>query len=171
LNNLLNNRNLNFKIIKVIKLLYKKKEIKMPNILNYSIIGLQNYGISFESYCSPCEIQKHCKYGKDHPFTIEINCNDLSQAKEKIKFEQLQKLQKTEDVSLSYEELVRRVKINLQGIFSKIWQEKIKAKKEDIRCLDSRKVDSMLVSQQGQDWWQDFNATIKIINEECEKIM
>jgi hypothetical protein len=74
-------------------------------------------------------------------------------------------------VSLSYEELVRRVKINLQGIFSKIWQEKIKAKKEDIRCLDSRKVDSMLVSQQGQDWWQDFNATIKIINEECEKIM
>ena len=47
----------------------------------------------------------------------------------------------------------------------------IKAQKEEIRCLDTRKVDSMLVTQQGQDWWQDFNTTMKEINSECEKIM
>lgn len=142
----------------------------MPNVLNYSIIGLQDYSISFESYCSLCEIQRFCKFGKDSPFTIEINCNDLNQAKEKLKFDQLQKLQKIEDVSIPYDELVKKVKINLQSIFSKIWKEKIKTQKEEIRCLDPRKVDPMLVSQQGQDWWQDFNAIIKIINKECDKI-
>ena len=143
----------------------------MPKVLNYSIIGLEDYTISFESYCSPCEIQKHCKYGKDNPYTIQINCNDLNQAKEKIKFDQLQKLQKKEDVSVTYEELIKKVKINIQNIFSQLWKEKIKAHKEEIRCLDSRKRDPMLVSQQGQDWWGDFNPTMKVINQECEKIL
>ncbi len=103
--------------------------------------------------------------------TITINCGDLNQAKEKIKFDQLQKLQKKEDVSVTYEELIKKVKINIQNIFSQIWKEKVKAHKEEIRCLDSRKVDSMLVAQQGQDWWQNFNSTMKEINRECEKIM
>jgi hypothetical protein len=145
--------------------------ILMPKVLNYSIVGLEDYTISFESYCSPCEIQKYCKYGKDNPLTIQINCNDLNQAKEKIKFDQLQKLQKKEDVSVTYEELIKKVKINIQNIFSQIWKEKIKAQKEEIRCLDSRKRDPMLVAQQGQDWWGDFNSTMRIINKECEKIL
>ncbi|MFX1393094.1 MAG: hypothetical protein ACFFAH_05910 [Promethearchaeota archaeon] len=143
----------------------------MPNILNYSIIGLQDFGISFESYCRQCEIQRHCKYGKEEPFTVNVNCNDLNKAKEKVKLEQLQKLQKKEDVSVSYEELLKKVKINMQSIFSAIWKEKIKMHKEEIRCLDSRKVDSMLVAQQGQDWWSDFNSTMKVINTECEEIL
>jgi len=142
----------------------------MPKTLNYSIIGLEDYTISFEIYCSLCEIQKFCKWGKEVPFSIKISCGDLNRAKEKVKFEQLQKLQKTEDVSVSYEELIKKVKINLLGIFSEIWKTKIKAYKEEIRCLDSRKVDPMLVAQQGQDWWQDFNTTLKFINTECEKI-
>lgn len=142
----------------------------MPRILNYSIIGLEDYTISFNDYCSLCEIQQFCKWGKDEPFSINISCSDLNRAKEKVKFEQLQKLQKTEDVSVTYEELVKKVKINLQGIFSEIWKNKIKALKEEIRCLNPRKRDSMLVAQQGQDWWQDFNVTMKIINDECEKI-
>jgi hypothetical protein len=145
--------------------------ILMPKVLNYSIVGLEDYTISFESYCSPCEIQKYCKYGKDNPLTIQINCNDLNQAKEKIKFDQLQKLQKKEDVSVTYEDLIKKVKINIQNIFSQIWKEKIKAQKEEIRCLDSRKRDPMLVAQQGQDWWGDFNSTMRIINKECEKIL
>jgi len=29
----------------------------------------------------------------------------------------------------------------------------------------------MLVAQQGQDWWSDFNATMKVISNECEKII
>jgi len=143
----------------------------LSKILNYSIIGLEDYLISFESYCSSCEIQKFCKYGKAEPFTININCGDLNRAKEKIKFDQLQKLQKKEDVSVTYEELIKKVKINVQNIFSQIWKDKVKAHKEEIRCLDSKKVDSMLVTQQGQDWWQDFNTTMKEVNRECEKIM
>ena len=142
----------------------------MPKILNYSIVGLQDYTISFESYCSTCEIQKHCFFGKEKPFSIEINCGDLNRAKEKLKFDQLQKLQKTADVSVSYEELLKEVKINLSGIFSEIWKDKVKSR-EEIRCLDSRKIDPMLVAQTGQDWWGDFNATIKVINQECEKII
>jgi len=143
----------------------------MPKILNFSIVGLEDYTISFENYCSICEIQKFCKWGKDDPFSIKISCSDLNRAKEKVKFEQLQRLQKTEDVSVSYEELIKKVKINLQNIFSEIWKAKVKAHKEEIRCLDSRKLDSMLVTQQGQDWWQDFNTTMKVINAECEKIL
>ncbi|MFW9937862.1 MAG: hypothetical protein ACFFD5_09445 [Candidatus Thorarchaeota archaeon] len=143
----------------------------MPKILNFSITGLEDYTISFETYCSTCDIQKYCKYGKETPFSISINCGDLNRAKEKIKFDQLQKLQKKEDVSVTYEELVKKVKINLQNIFSQIWKDKIKAQKEELRCLDSRKTDSMLVAQQGQDWWQDFNITMKEINTECEKIV
>ncbi len=143
----------------------------MPNILNFSIVGLEEYIISFESYCSPCEIQKYCKYGKETPFTLSIKCSDLNRTKEKIKFEQLQKLQKTVDVSVTYEELIKQVKINIQNIISQIWRDKVKAQKEEIRCLDSRKVDPMIVAQQGQDWWQDFNLTMKEINNECEKII
>jgi hypothetical protein len=32
-------------------------------------------------------------------------------------------------VNVSYEELIKKVKINLQGIFSEIWKEKIKAQR------------------------------------------
>ncbi len=142
----------------------------LPKVLNFSIIGLEDYTISFESYCSICDIQKFCKWGKEDPFSITISCSDLNRAKEKVKFEQLQKLQKTEDVSVSYEELIKKVKVNLQNIISQIWKGKIKAHKEEIRCLNSRKIDPMLVAQQGQDWWQDFNMTMKVINSECEKI-
>jgi hypothetical protein len=142
----------------------------LPKVLNFSIIGLEDYTISFESYCSICDIQKFCKWGKEDPFSIKISCSDLNRAKEKVKFEQLQKLQKTEDVSVSYEELIKKVKVNLQKIISQIWKGKIKAHKEEIRCLNSRKIDPMLVAQQGQDWWQDFNMTMKVINSECEKI-
>jgi len=143
----------------------------MPKILNFSIVGLEDYTISFENYCSICEIQTFCKWGKDDPFSIKISCSDLNRAKEKVKFEQLQRLQKSEDVSVSYEELIKKVKINLQNIFSEIWKTKIKANKEEIRCLDSRKRDPILVTQQGQDWWQDFSTTMKVINDECEKIL
>ncbi|KKK40530.1 hypothetical protein LCGC14_0729200 [marine sediment metagenome] len=142
----------------------------MPRVLNYSIVGLEDYTISFDNYCSLCEIQKFCKWGKDVSFSINISCVDLNRVKEKIKFEQLQKLQKTEDVSVSYEALIKKVRINLLGIFSEIWKSKIKRLKDEIRCLDSRKIEPMLVAQQGQDWWQDFNMTMKIINDECEKI-
>jgi hypothetical protein len=142
----------------------------MTKVLNYSITGLEDYTISFDSYCSPCDIQQYCQHGKQKPFTVTIKCSDLNKAKEKVKFDQLQKLQKKEDVSVSYEELIKKVKINLLNIFSQIWKEKIKTQIELLRCLDSRKRDPILVAQQGQDWWQDFNITMREINIECEKI-
>ncbi len=44
----------------------------MPKTLNYSIIGLEDYTISFEIYCSLCEIQKFCKWGKEDPYSVKI---------------------------------------------------------------------------------------------------
>jgi len=143
----------------------------MSNPLNYSIIGLQEFSISFDKYCMDCQIQQYCEYGRKKPFTVEINCKDINQAKEKIKYDELRRLQKTESMTFSYDDLVKKVKINLQSIFSQIWKKKIKNQKELIRCLDSKKVDPILVTQQGQDWWQDFNQTMKHINEECKKII
>lgn len=143
----------------------------MTDKLEYSIVGLQEFNISFDKYCGPCEIQSKCEFGKKNPFMVKIDCKELNQAKEKIKYEKLKALQKTEPISSSYNDLMKKVKINLQSIFSKIWKEKVKALKEEIRCLDSRRTDPMLVSQQGQDWWSDFLSTMKQINEECEKIL
>ncbi|MHA1194473.1 MAG: hypothetical protein ACTSRH_00945 [Promethearchaeota archaeon] len=142
----------------------------MTKILEHSLIGLEEYIISFERYCSACEVQKNCKYGKNNPFTVNINCADLKKAKERVRFEQLQKIQKNADISLSYEQLLKKVKINLQNIFSEIWKEKIKRNKDDLLCLNSQKMDPILVSQQGQLWWQDFNVTMRDINAKCENL-
>jgi len=143
----------------------------MAENLDYSITGLQDYLISFKKYCIPCDIQSKCIYGKKNPYEVKINCNDLNRAKEKVKYDQLKKLQKEEDVSVSYESLIKRVKINLQEIIGYLWQEKVKKHKEELTCLDTRKLDPILVAQQGQDWWRDFLTTVKMINKECEDII
>ncbi len=140
----------------------------MPK-LNYSIVGLEDFSISFQKYCVICEIQKYCKFGKESPFSLNINCGELNKAKEQLKLDQLQKLQKTADLSTNYEDLVKSVKINMINIISQIWKDKVKSN-EEIRCLNSTKVDSLLVAQQAQDWWQDFSSTMKDISIECEKI-
>jgi hypothetical protein len=143
----------------------------MSENLEYSITGLQDFTISFKKYCTPCDIQSKCEFGKNKPFEVKINCNDLNRAKEKAKYDQLKKLQKEEDISISYEALLNKVKVNLQEIIGNLWQEKVKKHKEILTCLDSRKIDPILVAQQGQDWWRDFLIIIKKINEECEKIV
>jgi hypothetical protein len=143
----------------------------MSEKLKYSVIGLQDFIISFEKYCEPCEIQKNCEYGRNNPFSVEINCNDIQSAKENVKYEKLKKLQKSENISLSYDDLIKKININMQSIFSDIWKNRVKKKKQEIRCLDSTKVDPILVSQQGQDWWKDFNRTLNEIHDECEKIL
>ncbi|TFF94064.1 MAG: hypothetical protein EU544_04960 [Promethearchaeota archaeon] len=144
--------------------------IKITDTLRYSITGLEDYVISFGNYCSPCEIQRYCTYGKENPFTVAIRCTDLNEAKEKVKLAQLQTLQKKLPVETTYEELMSKVDVNEQEIYSEIWQNKIKAD-EEIRCLNSDKWDPLLVTQRGQDWWRDFSDTIKVISEECEKIV
>ena len=62
-------------------------------------------------------------------------------------------------------------KVTKSQIYSKLWEDKVKALKEEILCLDSRKTDSMLTSQRGEEWWSEFRATMTKIHEECDKIM
>ena len=89
----------------------------MPKILNYSIVGLEDYTISFESYCSLCDIQQFCKYGKEEPFSIKISCGDLNRAKEKVKFVRLDI--EEEDIELRELDLVlfRNVLIYMEKTF------------------------------------------------------
>ncbi len=137
--------------------------------LKYSITGLSQYTISFEEICNECDL-KGCEYDKKNPFQIIIDCKDLTHAKEKRRYEQLQKLQKEADIDETYEQIAKKVKINLQEIFSEIWKAKIKAHKEELKCLDSRRTDTILVSQFSQQLWTTFAKVMREINKECEKI-
>lgn len=137
--------------------------------LKYSITGLSQYTISFEEICNECDL-KGCEYGKKIPFQIIIDCKDLTHAKEKRRYEQLQKLQKEADIDETYEQIAKKVKINLQEIFSEIWKTKIKSHKEELKCLDSRRTDAILVSQFSQQLWASFAKVMREINKECEKI-
>jgi hypothetical protein len=138
--------------------------------LKYSITGLSEFTISFEDVCNECDF-KGCQYGKKNPFQILIDCKDLSHAKEKRRFEQLQKLQKEADIDETYEQIAKKVKINMGEIFSEIWKNKIKTHKEEMKCLDSRRTDTILVSQFSQQLWTSFAKVMREINKECEKIL
>jgi len=138
--------------------------------LKYSITGLSQYTISFEEICNECDL-KGCQYGKKNPFQIIIDCKDLTHAKEKRRYEQLQKLQKEADIDETYEQIAKKVKINLQEIFSEIWKTKIKDHKEELKCLDSRRTDTILVSQFSQQLWASFVKVMREINKECEEIL
>ncbi len=102
--------------------------------LKYSITGLSQYTISFEQICNECDL-KGCEYNKKNPFQIIIDCKDLTHAKEKRRYEQLQKLQKEADIDETYEQIAKKVKINLQEIFSEIWKTKIKSHKEELKWI------------------------------------
>lgn len=138
--------------------------------LKYSITGLSEYTVSFEDICNECDL-KGCQYGKKKPFQIIIDCKDLTHAKEKRRYEQLQKLQKEADIEETYEQIAKKVKINLREIFSEIWKSKIKAQKEELKCIDSRRTDTILVSQFSQQLWTTFAKIMSEINKECEKIL
>ena len=45
--------------------------------LSLSIAGLQEFVITFEEYCVPCPYQRNCKYNKNKPFTVTVECRDL----------------------------------------------------------------------------------------------
>ncbi len=96
-------------------------------------------------------MKKSCKWDKENTFSIIVSCNDINRIKEKIKLDQLQTLQKT-DVSVPYEELIKKVKVTQQSIFSEIWKEKIRPLKDEIKCLDPHKRDPILITQQAQNW-------------------
>lgn len=138
--------------------------------LIYSIIGLSEFNVSFENWCVPCKNQNRCRFGKKVPFTLKIDCKDLLNSFENERKKQLRVIQKKADIDDDYETLLSRVKINTSQIFSGIWKTKIKNKKEEILCLNSRKTDSMLTNQRGGEWWGEFRRIMSKIHGECKKI-
>lgn len=138
--------------------------------LIFTITGLSEFTMSFENYCVPCTMQQRCKYGKKTPFQIKIECQDLLKSYEEKRYQLMRKAQKEADIEDTYEEIEKRVNVNITQIFSGIWKKKIKDLKEEILCLNSRKIDSMLTAQRGGEWWSEFRRVMQEIYEECQKI-
>lgn len=138
--------------------------------LRYNITGLEEFNITFEDYCVPCEYQRNCKYGKSEPFQVVIDCKELAAAKDKRKAEKMEQLRKKHP-DWDWETREKNAKISNTQIFSEMWAQKVKQFREEILCLDSRRMDSMLTSQQGEMWWADFRDVMGEIHNECSKIM
>lgn len=140
----------------------------MPDLV-LTISGLSEYSISFENYCVPCKLQRRCRYGKTNPLVIKIDCKDLMDAYQKKRYQAMKKAQKEADIEDTYEDIEDRVNVNLNQIFSGVWQKKVKDHKEEIFCINSKRMDSMFTSQRGGEWWQVFIKVMKKVYEECKK--
>ncbi len=137
--------------------------------LSYNIVGLQEFIISFEEYCVTCEFQAKCKYGKAAPFNINLDCKEITVALDHKKAEAMEKLGKKHP-DWDWDKREQKAKVSKAQIFSKLWNDKVKSLKDEIFCLNSRKLDSMLTSQRGEEWWSDFREVMSEIDKECSKI-
>lgn len=137
--------------------------------LFFTIVGMSEYNISFENYCVPCKWQARCRYGKKNPLSLVISCNNLLEAYETKRYDLMKKAQKEADIEDTYEQIEARVKVNMNQIFSGIWKKLIKLHKEEILCLNSRKMDPMVTAQRGGEWWSEFARVMKEIYNECRK--
>jgi hypothetical protein len=138
--------------------------------LTYTISGLQEFIVNFEEYCVPCQYQKNCKYGKDKALQISIDCKDITNALEFKKNKEMEKLAK-KNPDMDWDTREKKAKVTRASVYSEIWNDKVKKIKEEILCMDSRKMDSMLTSQRGEEWWSEFREVLKKIDEECAKIV
>ena len=137
--------------------------------LTYNIIGLEEFAISFQDYCVSCEWQRRCRYGKTEPFQIHVSCKELTAALDFKKAKAMDKVgQKHPD--WDWDQREAKAKVSKVQIFSKLWTDKVKKHKEESFCLDSRRLDSMLTSQRGEEWWSDFREIMSIIEKECSRI-
>jgi hypothetical protein len=137
--------------------------------LTYNITGLQEFIVSFEEYCVTCPDQKRCKSGKAEPFQITIDCKEITAALDHKKSEAMDKLGKKHP-DWDWDMKEKKAKVSKPQIYSKLWNDKVKALKEEILCLDSRRTDSMITSQRGEEWWSDFRETMSSIDDQCSKI-
>jgi len=150
--------------------------------LSYNIIGLEEFAISFQDYCVSCEWQRRCRYGKAEPFQIHVSCKELTAALDFKKAKAMDKVgQKHPDwdwdqkvgqkhPDWDWDQREAKAKVTKVQIFSKLWTDKVKKHKEESFCLDSRRLDSMLTAQRGEEWWSDFRETMSIIEKECSRI-
>ena len=137
--------------------------------LSYNIIGLEEFVISFQDYCVSCEWQRRCRYGKAEPFQIHIGCKELTAALDFKKAKAMEKIG-NKHPDWDWDQREAKSKVSKVQIFSKLWNDKVKNHKEESYCLDSRRLDSMLTSQRGEEWWSDFREIMSIIEKECSKI-
>jgi hypothetical protein len=136
----------------------------------YNITGLQEFVLNFQDYCGPCPYHKNCKYSKDKPFQITINCSDITNAFEFKKSKEMEKLAK-KNPEMDWETREKKAKVTKASVISEIWNDKVKKLKDEIYCLDSRKLDSMITSQRSEEWWAAFRETMKEIDDQCSKIV
>lgn len=136
-----------------------------------SITGLNQFSISFEEYCIPCEYQSLCKFGKKNVFSVSIECKDLSNAFNARRQEAFDKAQKNAKAGESFEDIEKKIKINVNSIFSEIWENLIKSRKEEIACLNSKKLDPMLTTHQGGEWWGDFREAMQEVYDKCKDVI
>ncbi len=137
--------------------------------LSYNIIGLEEFVISFQDYCVSCEWQRRCRYGKAEPFQVHISCKELIAALDFKKAIAMEKVG-NKNPDWDWDQREAKAKVSKVQIFSKLWNDKVKKHKEESYCLDSRRLDSMLTSQRGEEWWSDFREIMSIIEKECSKI-
>lgn len=136
----------------------------MPK-LTYALTGLSEYSVSFENYCTPCPWRAHCKFGREKPFEVEVSCRDLKYIEEELRFQEVTKVQKAGgDI-----EKAAAKKIPAAKILSEVWQKKIKARKDEIYCINTNFLDLILVSNRSKEWWTEFAKTGKDIMAECAK--
>ncbi|MHA1791860.1 MAG: hypothetical protein ACTSVI_04390 [Promethearchaeota archaeon] len=134
--------------------------------LSYNITGLSQFSVSFESYCNSCEWRSRCKFGKENPLEIEISCKEIKYIEDDLQFKYVSKIQREGgDMEKAYEKKMPKSKI-----LSQLWKEKIKAKKDEIFCLNTNNLDLIIVSNRSKDWWKEFSLIGKEIIKECSKI-
>ena len=138
-------------------------------LLSFNITGLQEFVINFQEFCVTCEFQKKCQFGKDKPYQVVIDCKEINAALDFKKAEKMEKLAK-KNPDWDWDKREKKAKVSKTQIFSKLWADKVKSQKDEIMCLDSRKLDSMLTSQRGEEWWVEFRDVMGEIEEQCSKI-
>lgn len=136
--------------------------------LTYSLSGLSEFIVNFEEWCVPCPYQKNCKWNKSKPFTVLIDCKDLTNAFEFLKNKEMEKLGK-KNPNMDWEERAKKAKVGRPSVYSEIWNDKVKKIKDDLVCMNSKKIDSMLTSKNMNEWWTEFREVMKKIDEECQK--
>ncbi len=140
----------------------------MPKV-SYSIMGLQDFQVTFEDYCRVCptQLQRYCHFGKDKPFFIELGCKDITASRDAMKYEQMQKIQKNTEAGVELD--FDQIKVSKAQIISGLWQKFVKDTEVKIRCI-SKDIDPLLTAQRAQDWWADFRKVMQEIIAECKKI-
>ena len=140
--------------------------------VTYNITGLQEFVINFQEYCVACPWTRHCKFNKDKPFQLLISCKDITNAFEFKKSKEMEKLAK-KNPDMDWDTREKKAKVTKQQVFSEIWNDKVKKMKDElgIYCLDSKRLDSMVTSARGEEWWAEFREVMKKIDEECSKIV